>query len=845
MYSVYNWFGKGFFLMSKIGGSIPQDTLLRVSFLTQEIRKHDALYYDQNSPQIDDFEYDLLLRELLALEKIYPALITPDSPTQTLADRVLELFPLYQRDIPMLSLNNALHEQEARKFYESFSKNLLHEPNLFYVSPKFDGVAVELIYKKGVLKIASTRGTGLVGEDITLIIKNIFAHIPPTIPENHEISIRGELVLPKKELHKLNAEREHRGLTLLVNSRNAAAGLIRSIDFSSLKEVQFLFFPYWCAGTPLDHADTHEKRMDLLHNWGFAKSSFEATCDSFEQMQTVYQELLSKRDTLSFDLDGMVILANSLQLQKELGLSGKYPRYAIAWKFPPNIGEAQIVDLFWNIGAKGKITPVAQVTPVVLSGAKVQRVTLHNIDYIQKKDIRLKDFVHIVRSGDVIPRILDVITEKRPSNTLPISVPSICPSCQQSLCWEVSNFRMDFHCPNESLHPKNWKNQDKFLIFENFFLPTAQPCQSLACTAIQATPTCELATDTFVCTTKWEEQAFYKINLEHLMLQENDATNEKTIFSSLANSYSLRLICSNCRSDLSPPVALSLKKEASSKKISPTCNCFDLPTTKRLQNTNNISLMCINKNCFGVRLAKLKIFCGQSGLDIENLGKSQLELLFKKNIIQKPSDLYQLNRESLQNLEGFGDKKISNLLQSILASKSQPCKKFLCAMNIPCIEAITAEKICKEISKLPNIPQDPSTFVQALYKLATSSEYNKKEIGKQLYSFLSDADSVSELRKVAEQMDFFHPNFWGQKQSTLVTPISGKILVFTGSMQMPRHIARERAEKLGATVYTSLTSDTEILVVGDKPGSKLIKAQELQISILQEQEFLHLIQTFL
>lgn len=406
----------------------------RVLKLRKILDEHNYQYHVLDAPSISDAEYDRLFQELKSLETEHPELITEDSPTQRVGATPLESFKQVQHRIPMLSLDNAFSVEEINHFDQK-ARQGLHCSNtekiLYACEPKFDGVAVSLLYKNGIFVRGATRGDGTVGEDITHNLRTI-----PTIPLKlqgdfpNELEVRGEVYMPIKSFEALN----HQALSLqekvFANPRNAASGSIRQLDPRITAKRKLAFYPYGALfhegkeGVPI----THSEILSLLHTWGFRICSQSTVANGINQVQQCYEKLLHERAKLPYEIDGMVVKVDNILMQEKLGFVSRAPRWAIAYKFPAQEEITQLLDVDFQVGRTGTLTPVARLQPVVVGGVTVRNATLHNMDEIARKDIHIGDFVIVRRAGDVIPEVVGIVIQRR-KNVKAIKLPPVCPIC--------------------------------------------------------------------------------------------------------------------------------------------------------------------------------------------------------------------------------------------------------------------------------------------------------------------------------------------------------------------------------------------------------------------------------
>lgn len=416
-----------------------EKALKRIEELRAAINEHNYRYYVLDSPIISDAEYDKLFQELKTLEEQYPEFITPDSPTQRVGGQVLSVFRSVPHSKPVLSLSNAFSEGEIREF-DRRVKQLAGGAEVDYVvEPKIDGLSVILRYESGLLALGLTRGDGIIGEDVTANVRTIKAiplslrHREKSIPEYLEV--RGEVYLPKQDFKKLNEEREEEGLPTFANPRNAAAGSLRQLDprVTASRPLRAFFYEIReVRGEDWSLPRYQTQCLSWLKELGFPVAQFQH-CKDIDQVISVLPEWEKKRHSLPYDIDGVVIKVNELEIATLLGSTGHSPRSQIAFKFPPEQVETKVKDIIVQVGRTGVVTPVAILEPVKVSGSTVSRATLHNEDFIKEKDIRIGDTVLIQKAGEVIPEIVSVVKEKRTGSEREFVMPTRCPACGSDL----------------------------------------------------------------------------------------------------------------------------------------------------------------------------------------------------------------------------------------------------------------------------------------------------------------------------------------------------------------------------------------------------------------------------
>jgi DNA ligase (NAD+) len=399
----------------------------RMSELVSLLNRYAHEYYTKDAPSVSDSEYDQLYRELVSLEEQYPNEILPESPTHRVGGKVLDGFEKYQHQYPLYSLQDAFSRAELVAFDERVRKEF---PDASYLCElKIDGLSISLAYENGILVAGATRGDGSIGENITENLKRV-KDIPLTLPEPLTITVRGECYMPKASFDAVNQLRQENGETEFANPRNAAAGTLRQLDTSVVAKRNLATFLYQEA-SPTSEA-TQEDVLEKLSQLGFSVNEKRVLASTIDQVWDFIEKVGQERDKLPYEIDGIVIKVNHLAAQEELGFTVKAPKWAIAYKFPAEEKEAQLLSVDWTVGRTGVVTPTANLTPVQLAGTTVSRATLHNVDYIREKDIRKDDTVIVYKAGDIIPAVLRVVEGKRVSDEH-LDVPSKCPSCQSDL----------------------------------------------------------------------------------------------------------------------------------------------------------------------------------------------------------------------------------------------------------------------------------------------------------------------------------------------------------------------------------------------------------------------------
>ena len=440
-------------ILSKMGLMVSEATKKRVEKLREEIEYHNYLYYVLDQPEISDAQYDRLMRDLEKLEGEHPGLRSPNSPTQRVGASPLEAFEIVKHTLPMLSLANAFDETEARDFDKRVKKFLGSSADIIYVAePKLDGLAVELVYERGQFVVGSTRGDGVNGENITQNLRTIktipLQLIRKEIPVPERLEVRGEVIIQLKRFKELNRKREEIGEPVFANPRNAAAGSVRQLDSKITVERPLEIYCYGVGEVRGRTFKTHWETLQTFPKWGLRTNSNIERCQNINEVLEYYHKMNEKRETLPYEIDGIVIKVDRLDLQTRLGEISRSPRWALAFKFQPKQETTRILNIIVQVGRTGALTPVAVMEPVKVGGVEVSRATLHNQDEIDKKDVRVGDTVVIQRAGDVIPEVVQVVISKRKATEKKFRMPSKCPVCGAEVIKEEAIHRcIGLDCP--------------------------------------------------------------------------------------------------------------------------------------------------------------------------------------------------------------------------------------------------------------------------------------------------------------------------------------------------------------------------------------------------------------
>jgi len=439
----------------------------KVQQLRDTIRYHDRKYYVENNPEITDCEYDQLLNELHHLEELHPEFVTPDSPTRRVGGEPLTQFPTIEHRIPMLSIDNTYSDNELKEFDQRIKRMAdieTHRDIEYVVELKIDGVAITLWYENGLFARGATRGDGFKGDDVSANLKTI-RQIPLILEPSDKkhkippvIEIRGEIYLPNNEFQRLNDTREEEGEPQFANPRNAAAGSLKLLDPRITAQRRLRLFAYAVGYFEGLELKTHIQCLELIRGFGFPVNPHTRSCKNIEEVIHYCNEWDKRRGELDYMVDGMVIKVNSLDLHNQLGVTSKAPRWVISFKFQPEQAITKIEEIVVQVGKTGTLTPVANLTPVLLAGTTVSRATLHNFDEIRRKDIREGDHVILQKAGEIIPQVVTVLKEKRKGTEKPFAEPTICPECEGKVAYPARDLGsraefLDLPCGLDKVNP--------------------------------------------------------------------------------------------------------------------------------------------------------------------------------------------------------------------------------------------------------------------------------------------------------------------------------------------------------------------------------------------------------
>ncbi|MFV3406021.1 NAD-dependent DNA ligase LigA [Pseudomonas sp. NY15463] len=768
----------------------------RIHALRAELDQHNYRYYVLDEPSVPDAEYDRLFNELKALEAEHPHLVTPDSPTQRVGGAALSAFSQVRHEIPMLSLGNAFEEDDLRDFDRRVVEGLdLPAGDLFGAGaavdyscePKLDGLAVSLLYRDGQLVQGATRGDGTTGEDISANVRTV-RNIPLKLQGEGwpvVLEVRGEVYMSKAGFERLNAAQAEAGGKTFANPRNAAAGSLRQLDSKITASRPLEFCCYGVGQVSEAFGDSHIGILEKLKTWGLPISRELRHAAGIEQCLEYYRDIGARRNDLPYEIDGVVFKVNSLASQRELGFRAREPRWAIAHKFPAMEELTEVLDVEFQVGRTGAVTPVARLKPVKVAGVTVSNATLHNMDEIARLGLRIGDTVIIRRAGDVIPQVMQVVLDRRPDDARPVQVPTHCPVCGS-------------HVERTQLVKRS---------------------KGKATTSEGAVYRC---VGRLSCAAQLKQAIIHYVSRRAMDI---DGLGEKSVeqlvdeglIRSPADLYSLQF---------EQIVGLEGFAEVSSNKLLAAIDASKRPTLARF--IYALGIPDVGEETAKVlarslgRLSRIQVALPQVLTYLPDIG---LEVAFEIHNFFEDAH----NRAVIDALLAAGMQLQDEGELGAEFAASTTLAGLLAKLDIPSVGPTGAEKLVDKLGTLDKIiAADGIDLRQALNTKQAEGvrEFFKVEANQQL------------ARAIEAQLLEFGMHWSCEKQSAEGLPLAGQTWVLTGTLErMSRDVAKEKLESLGAKVAGSVSGKTHCVVAGPGAGSKLTKANELGVKVLDEEQF--------
>ena len=771
----------------------------RIAELRSEIDAHNYRYYVLDEPSVPDAEYDRLFNELKALEAEHPELVSPDSPTQRVGGAALAAFGQVCHEMPMLSLGNAFEEQDLIDFDRRAREGLdLPSGDLFgggveleySCEPKLDGLAVSLLYENGKLVRGATRGDGSTGEDISANVRTV-RNIPLKLHGDGwpaALEVRGEIYMPKAGFEALNARQLEAGNKPFANPRNAAAGSLRQLDSKITANRPLELCAYGIGRSEGDLPDTHIGILEALKGWGLPISRELKLAKGVQQCRDYYQAIGAKRDALPYEIDGVVFKVNSTAQQRELGFRAREPRWAIAHKFPAREEVTELLDVEFQVGRTGAITPVARLQPVQVAGVTVSNATLHNMDEVARLGVMIGDTVIVRRAGDVIPQILGVIPERRPDGARAVHVPEHCPVCGSAV--------------ERTQLIKRSKGRESVSEGSIYRCVGRLACQAQLKQAIIH----------FVSRRAMDIDGLGDKIVEQLV--------DAGLVSSPADLYSL---------SFEQVLALEGFAEVSSRNLLKSIDASRTPSLARFvfalgipdvgEGTAKLLARALGSlDRISRALPDVLVYLPDIGLEVAH----EIHSFFDDDHNQ--SVIAQLRTRGVQ-LQEEGDVHPEFAACATLAG-------LLDKLNIPFIAATGAQRLADRFGSLQNI-------IEADWLDLRQVERLNEKAARALRDYFDDPANAARARAIEAQLKEFGMHWESERKAAEGLPLAGQTWVLTGTLEsMSRDDAKARLEALGAKVSGSVSAKTSVVVAGPGAGSKLAKANELGLEVDDEASFL-------
>lgn len=771
------------------------DSAARAIELRKQIDQHNYRYYVLDEPAIPDAEYDRLFHELKTLEQQYPELVTPDSPTQRVGSQPSPAFTQVQHEVPMLSLANAFSDVDLHDFDRRVRQRLTDDEKVEYVcEPKLDGLAVSLLYEDGVLVRGATRGDGTTGEDVTSNIRTV-RNIPLKLRGRDwpaVLEVRGEVYMPRGGFEQLNERAREEGSKTFANPRNAAAGSLRQLDsrITAQRPLEFCAYGYGRMEAG-ELPDTQHEIMLRVRDWGLKINSEMRLVDSVQGCLDYYQMLGEKRDSLAYDIDGIVFKVNSLEQQAELGFVARSPRWAVAFKFPAQEEITELEDVEFRVGRTGAITPVARLRPVAVGGVTVSNATLHNLDEIERLGVMIGDSVVIRRAGDVIPQVVQVVIERRPDDARPVPVPQQCPVCGS----DVERTRI----------VKRSKGRETYTEGSVLRCVGRLTCQAQVKQAIIH----------FVSRRAMDIDGLGEKSVELLV--------DRELVHSPADLFTLTA---------EDVLALEGFAELSASNLIDSINASRKPSLARF-------VYALGIPDVGEETAKL---LARAFGSLERISKALPDVLVYLPDVggEVAHEIYAFfhddhNQQVIRQLRANGVEvqEEGGLAPEFAASVS--FAEFIARLEIPSVARTSAERLATAFGSLQQLIEADWLDLKQIDRL------NEKAI-KSLRAFFQDADKRERAHAIEAQLREFGMHWDSPRAQADSLPLAGQSWVLTGTLEtFSRDVAKGYLESLGAKVAGSVSAKTHCVVAGPGAGSKLAKAEELKVPVLDEQGLLDLL----
>lgn len=811
------------------------EAAVRIAQLSKEINYHNQLYYQESRIEISDYEFDQLMEELVRLEQQFPDLLFPDSPSQRVGGTITKEFKTVEHEYRMLSLGNTYTTEELIAFDERVIKGLGHKNYEYFCEMKFDGVAISLVYENGQLVRAVTRGDGTKGDDVTANVKTI-RNIPlriraANVPAKFEV--RGEIFLPLKEFMKINAEREAEGEALMANPRNAASGTLKMQDSSVVANRRLNCYFYQLLGENIG-VSKHDQAVHLIESWGFNVSPTYKKVKTIGEVLDYIEDWKDKRFGLPLDTDGVVIKINDYDQREELGFTAKTPRWAIAYKYKAESAETELLSITYQVGRTGAITPVANLAPVSLAGTTVKRASLHNANEIERLGIHEGDFVFVEKGGEIIPKITGVNEKRRRLQAQVIRYITTCPECGSHLVRKEGEAK--HYCPNAVNCPPQILGR-----IEHFVSKRAMDIDSLGTERIRALIDQGFIrnyADIYDLDTRQQELLGLEMSQDQYEREVSGLlyiSLEKALFA-LTESISFKQIQDFLLETTHLPLkdrlrAFQAQIRAWKKKVPSNVGMVDLLIHNLSQHADLMKV----EDYVPVAVV-LEIFLGRRA-DFEKILEASkkhgtVHMILLELDLDLPSELQERIKKLKANT--FQEGVISNMMEGIFASKSQPFEKVLFALGIRNIGENTAQLLARHFGSIEKLQEASSEQLLEINGVGETLVHSIREF----FAQPEHLDSIARLKSHGLKFEIEH-----REERMLGSALAGKRILASGKLQnFKRDEIVDFVQAHGGQYISSVSKNLDFIIEGEEMGpSKKEKALQLGVPLISEEEFLKMV----
>ncbi|MEK6642831.1 MAG: NAD-dependent DNA ligase LigA [Planctomycetota bacterium] len=810
-----------------------------ITRLREEIGRHDHAYYVEGAPVLSDREYDALFQRLKDLEAAHPHLISPNSPTQRVSETPLEGFVHVTHSVAMMSIDNTYTEGQLREWDGRVAKGLDGAAYEYLVDPKIDGVSASLRYEKGRLVLGATRGDGRVGDDITANVRAIRS-VPLALHGSGwpaVLEVRGEVYWPREAFEKHNAKREKEGEEPFANPRNATTGTLKSLDSKAVADRGLAFMAHGFGQIEGASFETAVELFAAMKRWGVPVSGHQRMLSGIEDVVRFVAEWDTKRRSLGYETDGLVVKVNRLDQRDILGATSRYPRWCIAYKYAAEQAETVLRDVDFQVGKLGTITPRAVMEPTQLSGTIVRHASLHNFDQVERLDVHIGDTVVVEKAGEIIPQVVRVVIEKRPTGARKIAPPTKCPVCSGEVekdeggvyircidpsCPAQLKERLRFFCGRDQMDISGLEESVIERLVEDSLVRTYSDIYNLHAFRER------LASISFTST-------YGRENAEKLLQNIDVHRNQPT--DKVLKRLKLPFLCEqDILALFNAFLTIGQVSSATQDQLS-FVTFASMTGAKALYSyfcPDNDEILISNMVGMQKRLGKKG---DVEAIGVAGLGPALIKELVNSGLVKKYADLFGLHRlreklELIPRTVQLGETRANTILKSVEDSKERPLARVLTALNIRHVGGTTAELVADQFETMERIAETSEEHLQEVEGIGP-------EVAKSIQHFFTSAAGARTWQSLRDAgVNMRQP----KSKKSGHQPLAGKTLVVTGTLEkFSRGDIDKLIKELGGRTSDSVSKKTDYLVVGKEAGSKLDKARELGVKVINETDFLELI----